>query len=100
MAAKLNELRLRWREGLAFIVLAAVAAGKIALAGVRKVSGPACQEIAGGSLTFAGRRLRETMRFSTIRPMFRGCSNRWETILGTVANTTHRAPWNKGMIVG
>jgi hypothetical protein len=27
-------------------------------------------------------------------------STRWETIMGTAANTTHRQPWNKGKIVG
>jgi hypothetical protein len=29
-----------------------------------------------------------------------GPSTRWETIMGSVANTAHREPWNKGKIVG
>jgi hypothetical protein len=29
-----------------------------------------------------------------------GRSTRWEAIMGTAANATFRAPWNKGKIVG
>ena len=29
-----------------------------------------------------------------------GPSTRWETIMGTTGNATHREPWNKGKIVG